>query len=169
MFSRNGPDGQPVVGLRSVYLGGAEEGRRRLEPLLEAVGTPLSWSYRTMRYADTDRLGSTPPDQFAPFADLHDHLVTTAVASVTRPGSEVEEIEIRHWGGATACAMDPGPVGASRRALLHDIAGSTLATGALTAHAPGAIVSQLLTRHVKHRVGVHAGRPRPPAKAQATL
>ncbi len=137
VLSRNGPGGQPVVGLRSVYLGGAEEGRRRLEPLLEAAGTPLSWSYRKMRYADTDGVGSTPPDQFALFAVLPDHLVTTAVARVTRSGSEVEEIEIRHWGGATACAMDPGPVGHRAVPFSMTIAGSTLATGSLTAHATG--------------------------------
>jgi FAD/FMN-containing dehydrogenase len=137
VLSRVGPGGKPLVGLRGVYLGDAEEGRRALRPLLEAAGTPLSQSFRQMRYADTEGLGSSAPRQFELFADLPDHLITAAIGAVACPGSDVEEIEVRHWGGATARANDAGPVGHRHVPFSMTIAGSPTAPGPLAAHATG--------------------------------
>jgi FAD/FMN-containing dehydrogenase len=132
-----GPGGEPVVGLRSVYLGDAEDGRRALRPLLAAGGTPLSESFRQMPYADTAGLGSTAPRQFELLADLPDHLITTAIDTVASPASDVDEIELRHWGGATARANDAGPVGHRHVAFSMTVAGSPAATAPLAAHATG--------------------------------
>ena len=137
VLSRTGPDGQPVAGLRFVYLGDAEDGYRALHPLVQGCGAPLSWSSGEMPYADTERLGSTPPDQFALFADLPEHLLNTAIDAVCQPGSGVEEIEIRHWGGAPARAIDAGPVGHRHVPFSMTIAGTQLATKWLSAHATG--------------------------------
>ena len=64
-----------------------------------------------MPYAETEQLGSTAPDQFQLFADLPEHLTGQPSKRISSPRSAVQEIEVRHWGGATARATDPGPVG----------------------------------------------------------
>jgi hypothetical protein len=124
-------------GCASVYLGDAESGRRALLPLLEAAGIPLSASFRQMPYADTAVLGSTAPRQFELFADLPDHLITTAIDTIASPASDVEEIELRHWGGATARANDAGPVGHRHVPFSMTVAGSPAPTAPLAAHATG--------------------------------
>ncbi|MGB9185749.1 MAG: FAD-binding oxidoreductase [Solirubrobacteraceae bacterium] len=137
VLSRRGPGGKPVIGLRSVYVGDAEAGRRALRPLLKVAGTPLAQSFRQMAYADTEQLGSTAPHQFELFADLPEHLTRAAVGVITHPNSEVDEIEVRHWGGATVCATNPGPVGHRDVPFSMTITGARLATGSLAAHATG--------------------------------
>ena len=132
---RSGPE--PVVGLRSVYLGEADAGERALRRLLDAGGSPLSAAFGQVRYSETEALGTTPPHRFELFAELPDPLIAAAVERVADPDSGVVEIELRHWGGETARTDGTGPVGHRAVPFSMTIAGSPAAAGPLAAYATG--------------------------------
>ncbi|XRQ11196.1 FAD-binding oxidoreductase [Actinomadura welshii] len=95
-----------AVAVRAVYAGDASGGHRALRSLLQAAGPPLQQDFRTMPYAETESLGSTPPHHFHLCADLPDPLIA-AIADSAAPA-----IEVRHWGGAMSRPpADAGPVG----------------------------------------------------------
>ena len=121
-----------AAGIRAVYLGGAEDGRRALQPLLDAAGTPVARSFREMPYAQTEGIGSTPPRAFELFDELGDDVLAAAVDTVR--GGGAEQIEVRHWGGATRRTDGNGPVGHRDVPFSMTIAGSA---GTLAAHATG--------------------------------
>jgi FAD/FMN-containing dehydrogenase len=120
-----------AAGIRAVYLGAAEDGRRALQPLFDAVGTPSAHTFREMSYAETEGLGATRPRSFELFAALSDAVVE---AAVTAADGDVDEIEVRHWGGATRRVEGNGPVGHRDVPFSMTIAG---AAGPLAAYATG--------------------------------
>jgi FAD/FMN-containing dehydrogenase len=102
----------PVLALRGLYAGPADEGVGALQPLSRAAGTPLAGGWRPMRYTDSGTLGGTRPQQFHRYADLPDAAIDAAVAAVGEPDTPVGAIEVRLWGGAMANpGPDAGPVG----------------------------------------------------------
>lgn len=121
------------AGIRAVYLGGAEAGARALQPLLDAAGTPVARAFREMRYAETEGIGSTAPRAFELFEALPDHLVAAAAGAVR--GEGIDEIEVRHWGGAAA--EGEGPAGHRGVPFSMTIAGTAEAAAPLAAHATG--------------------------------
>jgi FAD/FMN-containing dehydrogenase len=123
------------VGLRAVYLGDAESGRRALAPLLAAAGEPVEQSFREITYAETEGIGSTAPRQFELFAALPDDVLATAIHTVASGGAD--EIEVRHWGGATTRALGNGPVGHRHVPFSMTIAGTPAGAAALAARATG--------------------------------
>ncbi|MCO5967265.1 FAD-binding oxidoreductase [Actinoallomurus soli] len=110
--------GRPVLGVRVFHLGGYEEAERRLEPLLEAAGTPLVDGFRAMTFAEAGTAiagPSGPPmavrQRIDLFRDLPD-AVLGALPDAAFGGPPGPAVEVRHWGGAMARpAPDAGPVG----------------------------------------------------------
>jgi hypothetical protein len=102
----------PMLALRGLYAGPADDAVGALQPLLRAAGTPLAGGWRPMRYTESGTLGGTRPQQFHRYADLPDAAVDVAVAAVSEPDAQVGAVEIRLWGGAMASpGPDAGPVG----------------------------------------------------------
>jgi len=124
-----------AAGIRAVYLGGAAEGARALQPLLAAAGTPAERSFREMTYAEAGGVGSTAPRNFELFEALPDPVIATAADAVA--GGGADEIEVRTWGGATARSEGNGPVGHRDVPFSMTIAGPAEAAAPLAAHATG--------------------------------
>ena len=123
-----------AAAIRAVYLGGAEDGGRALQPLLDAAGTPVARTFREMPYAETDGVGSTAPRAFELFDALRDDVVEAAVRAVD---GGVDEIEVRHWGGATRRVEGNGPVGHRDVPFSMTIAGPAEAAAPLAERATG--------------------------------
>jgi FAD/FMN-containing dehydrogenase len=139
-----------AAGIRAVYLGGAGEGARALQPLLEAAGTPFERSFREMTYAETAGVGSTAPRNFELFDELSDRAIAAAAEAVA--GGGADEIEVRTWGGATACSEGNGPVGHRDVPFSMTIAGPAEAAAPLAAHATsGSFVNFLHDTAATHR------------------
>lgn len=131
--------GRTSVLVRGVYAGTEAAGRQALAPLLATAGEPLSDTFRAMPYRDVASIGGTPPRGFEMVRYLSDDLITDIVDTVTRPDSQVEAVEIKHWGGAIARPDHPAPGPVSHRdaRFVLKLNGPAQACAPITAHATG--------------------------------
>lgn len=120
--------GEESLVVRAVHAGAG--GRAALQPLLDAAGTPISDTFREMRYSEVSTIGGTPPITFA----MYDELSEETIEAVVESGVTVE---VRQWGGAIARPEhdDPGPVGHRDARFVMKIAAP--AADAITASATG--------------------------------
>ena len=116
--------------VRAVYAGA--DGRAALQPLLDAAGTPVTDSFREMRYSEVATIGGTPPITFA----MYDELSEETIAAITGSGLTVE---VKHWGGAIARPEhdDPGPVSHRDARFVLKIAARSGTAAPITASATG--------------------------------
>jgi hypothetical protein len=102
----------PVLAIRGLYAGDAQDGARALRGLWQAAGTPLADGWRSMGYAETATIGGTAPRRFDLLERLPDAAIGAVVDAVTADGSAADAVEVRYWGGAMAQpGPDAGPVG----------------------------------------------------------
>ncbi len=131
--------GRTTVLLRGVYAGPEADGRAALAPLRAVAGEPVSDSFRAMPYSEVATIGGTPPRGFAMVPYLSDDVISDVVDTVTRPGSTVEAVEIKHWGGAIARPDHPAPGPVSHRdaRFVLKLNGPADACAPITRHATG--------------------------------
>jgi len=105
--------GRRMLTLRAVYLGGAEEAERVLEPLLDAAGPPVMNGLREASFAEATTLGPPPPPAFAEtHFELMHQVPDEVIAAAVEADGAVTAVELRHWGGAMARPEDgAGPIG----------------------------------------------------------
>ena len=110
---------RPLLAIRAMYAGAANEAERHLAPLREVAGPALVEGFASTTYAEA-RMGGTPPVHVELLNGLPDALIEPLVDAVTE--GRATTVELRHWGGAMARpAADAGPVG-HRQAPLSVIA-----------------------------------------------
>ena len=111
--------GKRVLGIRAFSLGTAEEGRRRLAPLLDAAGPPLMDAFGPMTFAQAGPAiapampAVTARQHFDLFRELSDAALDILL-DAAGPGADspMDAIELRHWGGAISRPLpDAGPAG----------------------------------------------------------
>ncbi len=112
--------GRRLLAIRAFYLGGEEQGRRLLAPLLEAAGPPLldGFAMRSFPEASAATNGpDVPPIAARQYVELFQELPDPALHAIVEAGgsdaaSPLAFIELRHWGGAMARpGPDAGPAG----------------------------------------------------------
>ena len=100
---------RPLLAIRAMYAGPAEEAERLLAPLREIAGPALVEGFASTTYAEA-RMGGTPPVHVELLNGLPDALIEPLVDAVSE--GRATTVELRHWGGAMARpAADAGPVG----------------------------------------------------------
>lgn len=100
----------PVLALRGLHAGPAEEGARAMQSLRDSAGASVHDTYRPMTYNETWAIGGTRPAQLEFFDDLPDDVISDIVDLVRRGAAAA--IEVRAWGGAIDRARDDaGPAG----------------------------------------------------------
>jgi FAD/FMN-containing dehydrogenase len=107
------PTGEPVLVLRALYAGAADEARRLYAPLYDVLGAPVMDGMRTTSYADAAAMLPPPPPMIAELQiSLFRKVPDEAIAAVVEASDTVSGIELRHWGGAMARPEDDaGPIG----------------------------------------------------------
>lgn len=129
------PVSGPVVAVRGLYVGTPEEARRALAPLWKVAGEPLADTWRTMPYTETGTIGGIAPRRFETFRTLSGPVIQTALSLVSDP--EVEELEVRHWGGAMRRSVGRGPVGHRNVPFSIAVNGTPSAADGLAQYATG--------------------------------
>ncbi|MGZ4200932.1 MAG: FAD-binding oxidoreductase [Thermoleophilaceae bacterium] len=100
---------RPLLAIRAMYSGAADEAERLLAPLREVAGPALVEGFASTTYAEA-RMGGTPPVHVELLNGLPDALIEPLVGAVTE--GRATTVELRHWGGAMSRpAADAGPVG----------------------------------------------------------
>ena len=100
--------GRRVLAIRAFHLGGADEGRRVLAPLLEAAGPPLLDRFAMRRFPEASAATNgpdAPPMANRQYLDLCYSVRKDAVDAMVEAGSADSPlgfVELRHWGGAMA-------------------------------------------------------------------
>lgn len=112
--------GRRLLAIRAFYLGGAEEGRKVLAPLLAAAGPPLLNGFSMRSFPDASAATNgpdVPPIAARQYVELFQQLPDAALhtmldAAGAYGDSPLAFIELRHWGGAMARpGPDAGPAG----------------------------------------------------------
>lgn len=131
----------PVLAVRGLYAGSADDALCALRPLWQAAGAPIADGFRTMSYVDSGTIGGTAPRHFELFEDLTDAVIDAAVDAVSREDSPAAAVEVRHWGGAiarpSAGGVENGPVGHRDVPFSITVDGPAEAAAPLAAHATG--------------------------------
>lgn len=113
--------GKRFLTIRAFYLGGAEEGRQVLAPLLDAAGPPLldGFAMRSFPQASAAANGpDVPPIAARQYVELFHDVPDDAIhAMIDAAGEGVPSplafVELRHWGDAMAKpGPEAGPAGA---------------------------------------------------------
>ena len=129
--------GAPAFAIRAMSSGSPEAAVDALRPLYRAAGAPLWDDFRSAPFADT-RMPGVAPLNFDLFEGLPDPVIDHAVDLVSRPGSRVGAVEVRHWGGAMSRPTpDAGPIGHRHVPLSVIVEGPAEAAEALTPYATG--------------------------------
>src|SRR5256885_1106156 len=93
--------------VKVIHAGDAGDARNLLRPLWSVAGEPVSDELKTVRYHEI-ALPSAAPRHFDLYDRLPDPMIDDLVGVVR---GESTMIEIKHWGGAMASAVDAGPAG----------------------------------------------------------
>lgn len=97
----------PVLAVRGLYTGGADDGKRAFQPLLDVAGLPLHDGFRETTFAASS-VGAPGPQNFELYDELPEQVIDGVIDSVGDAG-EAAAVEIRRWGAAMADG--PGPCG----------------------------------------------------------
>jgi FAD/FMN-containing dehydrogenase len=129
------PVSGPVVAVRGLYAGSGSDAQRALAPLWKVAGEPLADTWRALPYTESGTIGGIAPRRFETFRSLSGPVIASALSLVDN--DEVNELEIRHWGGALRRSVGRGPVG--HRSVPFSIAvdGTPSAADELARHATG--------------------------------
>jgi hypothetical protein len=121
--------GMPVLAVKAMYIGGAEDAQRLLRPLWSTAGRVLWSDLRSTTYGQA-AMGGTA----ARYLNFHHNLpeagIDSLVRAIERTDSPVSNVEIRHWGGAIGRpGPDAGPAGhrEARFSLIVDAPDAALA------------------------------------------
>jgi UDP-N-acetylenolpyruvoylglucosamine reductase len=106
--------GKRFLTIRAFYLGGDEEGRHVLAPLLEAAGPPLHDGFGMMSFPEASAATNgpdAPPMAARQYVELFQEVPDYAIHAMIEAAGEgvaspLAFVELRHWGGAMAM---PGP------------------------------------------------------------
>ena len=140
VVTRHAPEvNGPALVLRVVYAGDEVDAQAALDPLYHATGRPAVQNLRAMRYSGVASIGGTPPRGFAMFDSLSPALIRQLATAVQDPDSDVNAVEVKHWGGAIAhpAHPTPGPVSHRDVPFVMKLDASPQAADALTTRATG--------------------------------
>jgi FAD/FMN-containing dehydrogenase len=105
--------GKRVLMLRAFYVGTADEGRRVLEPLYEAAGTPILDGMRATSFPDAAAMMPPPPPGISEMhIELFEQVPDAVIDAAVEGADGVMGIELRHWGGEMSRPDEnAGPIG----------------------------------------------------------
>lgn len=137
--------GRQVLAIRAFYLGDAKAGRRLLEPLLAAAGSPLFDGFDVRPFPQSSAAANgpeVPPIALRQYVEFFHELppaaLSHAVETGADPASPFAFVELRHWGGAMSRPTpDAGPAGARQVPL------SIMAVAPYLQHDPATVEAQV--------------------------